>query len=159
MRRGRNSKGELLLLTTNKDYIMPELLKKSGLLLLLLCVSSCATIVRGTTQQVSINSDPDGAKVTISNGQSCQTPCNIEVERKTSLQLTLEREHCRRQTTSMIPTLAGAGAVLGGIIDYGTGAVYDLQPNPLFVTMVCDEEKIAKEEKLKKVYTPTAAGE
>lgn len=29
----------------------------------------------------------------------------------------------------MIPTLAGAGVIFGGFIDYGTGAVYDLQPN------------------------------
>jgi hypothetical protein len=39
----------------------------------------------------------------------------------------------------MIPTLAGAGAMLGGMIDYGTGAVYDLQPNPLFVKMTCTQ--------------------
>jgi hypothetical protein len=37
----------------------------------------------------------------------------------------------------MIPTLGGAGVVLGGFIDYGTGAVYDLQPNPLTVTLDC----------------------
>ena len=96
-------------------------------------------MVRGTTQQISINSDPDGAKVTLSNGQSCTTPCNIEAERNNSLQVTIEKEGCRRQTTAMVPTLAGAGAVLGGIIDYGTGAVYDLQPNPLFITLACDD--------------------
>jgi len=107
--------------------------------LALLLVSGCATMIRGTTQQISINSDPDGAKVTLSNGQSCTTPCNIEAERKNSLQVTIEKEGCRRQTTAMVPTLAGAGAVLGGIIDYGTGAVYDLQPNPLFITLACDD--------------------
>lgn len=37
----------------------------------------------------------------------------------------------------MIPTLAGGGVILGGIIDYGTGAVYDLQPNPLTITLAC----------------------
>lgn len=37
----------------------------------------------------------------------------------------------------MVPTLSGAGVILGGLIDYGTGAVYDLQPNPLTVTLAC----------------------
>ena len=96
-------------------------------------------MIRGTTQTVSINSDPDGATVTLSNGNTCLTPCVIEVQRKNTLQLTLQREGCRRHTTAMVPTLAGAGAILGGLIDYGTGAVYDLQPNPLFVTLVCDD--------------------
>jgi hypothetical protein len=77
--------------------------------------------------------------VTISNGQSCLTPCNIEAERKNTLQITVKKEGCNVMTTAMVPTLAGAGAMLGGIIDYGTGAVYDLQPNPLFVTLNCDK--------------------
>jgi len=38
----------------------------------------------------------------------------------------------------MIPVLSGAGAILGGLIDYGTGAVYDLQPNPLTITLDCE---------------------
>lgn len=32
--------------------------------------------------------------------------------------------------------------MLGGLIDYGTGAVYDLQPNPLFVKLTCAEESV-----------------
>ena len=102
-----------------------------------LAIAGCATIVRGTTQQISINSQPIGAKVVVSNGQSCFTPCNLEVERKLSLQLNFSKEGCQTYTTAMVPTLAGAGAILGGIIDYGTGAVYDLQPNPLMVTLNC----------------------
>jgi len=42
----------------------------------------------------------------------------------------------------MIPALPGAGAIWGGLIDYGTGAVYDLQPNPLFVKLTCAESVI-----------------
>ena len=29
--------------------------------------------------------------------------------------------------------------ILGGLIDYGTGAVYDLQPNPMTVTLACEK--------------------
>jgi len=114
-----------------------------------LMVSGCATIVRGTTQSVSINSEPTGAKVTISSGQSCMTPCNIEAERKNTLQITVTHEGCNAFTTAMVPSLAGAGAMLGGFIDYGTGAVYDLQPNPLFVTLNCNNQDTSEVELLK----------
>jgi hypothetical protein len=33
--------------------------------------------------------------------------------------------------------LAGAGVILGGLIDYGTGAVYSLQPNPVVAMLKC----------------------
>lgn len=38
---------------------------------------------------------------------------------------------------SVFPTLAGAGVILGGVIDYGTGAVYNLQPNPVVANLRC----------------------
>jgi len=41
---------------------------------------------------------------------------------------------------SVFPTLAGAGVILGGVIDYGTGAVYNLQPNPVVANLRCATE-------------------
>ncbi|WP_172592474.1 hypothetical protein [Nitrosomonas supralitoralis] len=45
----------------------------------------------------------------------------------------------------MMPTLAGGGVIMGGLIDYGTGAVYDLHPNPMTVSLVCDKKLTAQE--------------
>jgi uncharacterized protein YceK len=100
-------------------------------------VSGCATVVRGTEQQVSINTQPIGATLQFSNGQSCTSPCTITVPPSQALSIQIMREGCQTQTASMIPTLGGAGVVLGSLVDYGTGAVYDLQPNPLTVTLAC----------------------
>lgn len=100
-------------------------------------LSGCATIIRGTEEQVSINTNPVGADVQFSNGQSCQAPCSIKAKRDQSLLITVRKETCATQTATMIPALAGAGVLLGGLIDYGTGAVYDLQPNPLTITLDC----------------------
>ncbi len=104
-------------------------------------LTSCATIVRGTEQQISINTNPTGAKVQISNGQSCNSPCSLKVKRDQPLQLTISNEGCSTQTASMIPSLAGGGVIMGGLIDYGTGAVYDLQPNPMTITLDCDRNR------------------
>jgi hypothetical protein len=111
---------------------------------LVLCASAitsgCATMIRGTSQQISINTDPSGATATLSDGRSCSTPCTLEAKRKETIQISLEKEGCNSTSTAMVPTLAGAGAILGGMVDYGTGAVYDLQPNPLFVKLTCEKK-------------------
>jgi len=111
-------------------------------LLMIVCVLStgCATIIRGTEQQVSVNTNPPGAKIQFSNGQSCQSPCTIKCKRDQSLQITISKDGCQTQTATMVPMLAGGGVVLGGLIDYGTGAVYDLQPNPLTITLACEKK-------------------
>lgn len=112
--------------------------KLSLAVLLVLTQTGCATMMRGTEQDISINTVPSGARVQLSNGESCTSPCNLVVPRKNTVQISIRKEGCQTVTTAMIPTLAGAGALLGGMIDYGTGAVYDLQPNPLMVTLDCD---------------------
>lgn len=106
---------------------------------LCLALTGCATIMTGTTESVSINTDPIGAKVEFSNGSTCMTPCNIEVKKKESLQVTIRKDGCRPHTTALIPVLSGSGVILGGLIDYGTGAVYHHQPNPLFVHLDCEK--------------------
>ena len=114
-------------------------MKKSitALLCAALLLTGCATIIRGTEQQVHVNTNPVSAKVEFSNGQSCLSPCSIKTKRDQSLVITISKEGCSTQTATMVPMLAGGGVILGGIIDYGTGAVYDLQPNPLTITLAC----------------------
>jgi hypothetical protein len=107
----------------------------------LLVITGCATIIRGTEQEVSVNTNPVGAGVQFSNGQSCVSPCTIKSKRDQSLLITISKEQCSTQTATMIPTLSGGGVILGGLIDYGTGAVYDLQPNPLTVTLACTSSR------------------
>jgi len=124
-------------------------MKKKVLLAVTACIviftSGCATIVRGTEQEVSINTNPVGANIQFSNGQSCVSPCTIKTKRNQSLQISITKDGCHQQTATMMPTLAGGGVILGGIIDYGTGAVYDLQPNPMTVSLVCDRKLAAED--------------
>jgi hypothetical protein len=74
-----------------------------------LMLFGCATMIRGTTQQVSIDTDPPGATLTTSTGQSCTSPCPFEAERKNMLQVTIDKVGCNTYTAAMIPTLARAG--------------------------------------------------
>lgn len=94
-------------------------------------------MIRGTEQEVAVNTNPIGAKIDFSNGQSCMSPCKIKARRSESLLITVTKDGCQTQTTTMMTALAGGGVLLGGLVDYGTGAVYDLQPNPLTLTLAC----------------------
>ncbi len=110
-------------------------------------LTSCATMIRGTTEDLQINSEPDKAKATISTGMSCTTPCAINLKRNQSYTIKFEKENCQDTMTSVYPSLSGSGVLLGGIIDYGTGAVYDLKPNPVVVSMACGEDRFTQQQK------------
>lgn len=116
------------------SYPTPISISLCGILIL---TSGCATIIRGTDQPLQIMSDPPGARAALGTGQSCLTPCSVEVSRSTSTVVTFERAGCEREMISVFPTIAAAGVVLGGVIDYGTGAVYSLQPNPVVANLKC----------------------
>ena len=103
-------------------------------------LSGCATIVRGTSEDLFLNSTPSGTTAKLSMGQSCTTPCNLKISRSESFTVTFSRTGCDDQTVSVFPTLAGAGVLLGGLVDYGTGAVYSLKPNPVVATLRCSDE-------------------
>lgn len=114
-------------------------MKKESLSLIVLCalLPACATMLRGTEQEVSVITAPPEAQVEFSDGQQCVSPCTITTKRDQNLKVTLRKKGCRSQTATLTPKLAGAGVMIGGIMDYDNGAVYDLKPNPLEVTLNC----------------------
>jgi len=109
----------------------------AGLLLCTVTLSGCATMVRGTSEKLSITSTPSGAKVQLSDGRACITPCEVSTKRNKTLILTYSKKGCHSTQLTVVPSLAGSGVILGGLIDYGDGAVYDLQPNPANVMLSC----------------------
>ena len=105
-------------------------------------LSGCATITRGTIDQVQIHSTPDGAHATTSIGQSCTTPCTLTVSRKDEFTVHYEMDGYQPQDVDVKTQVAGAGAagfagnvILGGIIGMGadaaTGATLEHVPNPV----------------------------
>jgi hypothetical protein len=98
-------------------------------------VSGCATMIRGTRESLQVMSDPPGATVTVSSGEKGTTPCTFLMQRNQSALLKFTKEGYHPESVSVYPTLAGAGVILGGLIDYGTGAVYNLTPNPVNVML------------------------
>jgi uncharacterized protein YcfJ len=108
---------------------------------------ACATVTRGTTTQFNVESTPPGAAVKTSNGFSCAaTPCTFKMPRKEAFQVTVSKKGFKDATASINSEISGAGAaglagnvIAGGIIGMGidatSGALNDLKPNPLQVTL------------------------
>lgn len=119
-------------------------------LALLCCVavtSGCASITRGTKDVLVVESDPPGATVKLSTGLTGKTPAAFKLPRKDALVVTIKKDGYETVTVRVTSRVSGAGSagmagniILGGLIgaavDAGTGAMLDLVPNPIFVTLV-----------------------
>jgi len=103
---------------------------------LVACIfTGCATMVRGTTETLSVTSEPDGATVQMSDGQEGITPCQFKCKRSRTLMIKMAKDGYYDESITVTPVIDSSGFLLGGLIDYGTGAVYHLQPNPVYVIL------------------------
>ena len=109
-------------------------------------LSGCATITRGTSDQVQIISEPSGADARSSMGQTCVTPCTLQVSRKDEFTVTVSKPGFSEESVEVKTQVAGSGVagfagnvLLGGVIGMGadayTGATLEHVPNPVNVTL------------------------
>lgn len=126
---------------------MNSILRLGGAMLCAVSVAACATVTRGTKQAYVIETDPPGAQVALSTGQSCVTPCALRLPRKRGFTVDITRqgyEPIQATVTSGVSTGGAAGmagnvilgGLIGAVVDGASGAMRDLRPNPLQVAMV-----------------------
>ena len=109
----------------------------------------CASVTRGTTENISISSTPEGATAEVSgldNPTACVTPCVVVAKRNADITVTVNKEGYEPQVIPLTKEIPGAGAVgfagnlvVGGLVGMGvdavTGAAQDHKPNPVIVTL------------------------
>lgn len=110
-------------------------------------LGGCASVIRGTDEQIAFQSTPTDAHVSLSNGLSCPTtPCDLKIARKDDFTATFTKEGYRPESVRVTTHVsgngvaAGAGNILaGGVIGVGVdaynGANMDHEPNPVIVTL------------------------
>lgn len=106
-----------------------------------LSLSACATVTKGTSEDVHFRSHPSGLEVEMSNGMRCTTPCQLKVSRKESFVATFKRGNDKRTIVVETRMRGSGGAALagnilvGGIVGIGvdaaTGSTLDHVPNPV----------------------------
>jgi PEGA domain-containing protein len=109
----------------------------------------CASISRGTTENISITSTPAGATAELSgldNPTACVTPCVVVAKRSADITVTINKPGYEQQVIPLTKEIPGAGAagfagnvLVGGLVGMGvdayTGAAQDHKPNPVTVTL------------------------
>ena len=100
---------------------------------LFLLTSSCATLFKGNSSKLDINSNPQGAQVYVNGGYMVDTPVRLKLVSKHTYSIEFRKEGYKTKTVN-ITNKVGVGwiilDVLGGlipvIIDAATGAWYEL---------------------------------
>ena len=120
-----------------------------GIVALAATLGGCASVTRGTTENISISSTPAGAEATVTgldNPTSCVTPCAVVAKRNADISVTFAKEGFQPETIQLTKEVPGTGAagfagnvLLGGLVGIGvdaaTGAAMDHKPNPVTVTL------------------------
>lgn len=120
-----------------------------GVSALVLCfgLTACATVTRGTKQEVTFESTPPGAVAKTTTGYVCDsTPCTTKLARKEAFDVTFTKDGFKPATVSVQSRMQGGGTaglvgnvLVGGFIGVGvdatSGALLDLTPNPVSVTL------------------------
>jgi len=106
-------------------------------------LGGCATVMNGTNQDVTFQSDPDGAVVALSTGQTCDTPCEFPLKRGKDLRVDFTMPGYKSEYVYVQSRLGGstfgniiAGGVVGGIVDGSNGASNHLYPRPVYIRLV-----------------------
>lgn len=114
----------------------------------LLLSSGCASVVRGGSEKLVVQTVPSGASVKLSTGQAGSTPFEVEVRRKDTIFVSISKPGYKPLETAVISSIDGASLGLGtaanllflpvinDVVDYQTGANYSHKPNPLVVTLI-----------------------
>jgi hypothetical protein len=132
---------------------MKKFIALAALLASAFLLSSCASIVRGSSEKLVIQSSPAGAEVRLSTGHSGLTPFQADVPRKGTILVTVSKAGYKELNTAIISSIDGGSLGLGtaanflflpivnDVVDYKTGANYSHKPNPLFVTLIPIDSK------------------
>ena len=97
-------------------HVMRVIILSLLLLIVAPFFSGCATVIMGTTQQVSVSSTPSGATAN-ADGVTALTPCVFTLGRKNVHTIEISKEHYRTMTVVLRPGVSRAGeAVSMGLI-------------------------------------------
>ena len=110
-------------------------------------LAACATVTRGTSTAWQVNTTPVGASVKTTHGYFCEsTPCSIKMPRKSAFTGTISKpgyKDLNIVVTNKVSSGGGAamagnvliGGLIGAGVDASSGAMLDLTPNPVNVTL------------------------
>ena len=113
----------------------------------ILLVSGCASIVTGTDQKITFNSEPDGATITVSGRVLGKTPLTTSIDKDENQSLVFEKEGYKIFTTQLSTStnpwlfgniFFGVAGLFSSTTDSVSGAIHEFSPDQYFVTLTPD---------------------
>ena len=123
--------------------------KIAGLMLIALtsigvALSGCGTVTRGISQDVTVVTTPPSATLTLSNGDTCTSPCAVNIKRLDSLKIKVTKTGCQDQTVEIPSTFPEGGTALLSLVDYQTGSAAEHRPDHVYTSLNCDSTSTVK---------------
>ena len=105
-------------------------------------ILGCASIIKGSTQEVNVNSNPEGVNIFVQGDHVGTTPAAIKLKRKDENTLRFEKEGYEPIEVTLKRNMNGwlwgnllFGGLIGIAIDFGTGAAYRLEPKEVNIVL------------------------
>lgn len=132
--------------------------------LVLLYMTGCASMVNSTRQEISISANQMGAQAKSDSGLMCNTPCSLDLSRKMSHIITVEKEGYESINVTINNSVSGwiagnilFGGLIGLVIDFVSGGAYKLQPETVEANLI--KKDVSKMEERKYQATSIAMSE
>lgn len=114
-------------------------------------LTACASIMRGTHQDIGISSTPTSASVTIDNAASGQTPYVAKLSRKDNHIIHIAADGYQPADLTLTRSVSGwvwgnllFGGLIGLAVDAITGGLYKLTPDQLNATLAKQSASVAR---------------
>ena len=94
--------------------------------------TGCASVVKGTTQDIPVSSEPSGADVLLDGNFVGTTPTSIKMRRKTDHLVTIQKDGYEARAVPVVKNVGGAvwgNIIAGGLVGWGVDAVSGAQYN------------------------------
>lgn len=104
----------------------------------------CATIVRGTSQELAVNSTPSNARIIVNGEDKGKTPSTLTLKRSKTYQIVFKLDGYEDLTVNIdknfkfVPTIIGnifSWGIIGIVVDLANGSAYQLSPEQVNVTL------------------------
>ena len=119
--------------------------------LIFLFLTGCGTLVHGTTQQVSFDSNPPGATVRLTDGTHLTTPQMAQLRRAQDHTVTIEKEGYEPERIAINRDFNWGASIFGNIlwitpgiiVDVLAGGAWTLHPEHISVNLAAEKPKSA----------------
>ena len=119
------------------NLLIPRLTSGLAVVALSLLISGCATILSGSTQAISIDSDPVGAMVKVDGAHVGSTPWSGIVKKKRNIRVDVEKVGYSREQMAIQGSFNPVSLLSIflwdlGTTDFLTGAMWEYSPNSFY---------------------------